>query len=145
MDEEQVRKMLAMSSCFAMDRTNGIANVCSTTPCACAASFVRLMERAAERCEQEQLWCIHSDATLCTFPDCECQRRPNRAVRSNQEGPVMDIVERLRHRHNSGCDADAGILLHAAAEIERLQELLRGVGANRYWEGRWRDEVKTNG
>lgn len=50
----------------------------------------------------------------------------------------MDIVERLRHRHNSGCDAD--ILLHAAAEIERLQELLRGVGANRYWEGRWRDE-----
>lgn len=26
-------------------------------------------------------------------------------------------------------------------EIERLQELLRGVGANRYWEGRWRDEV----
>lgn len=25
------------------------------------------------------------------------------------------------------------------AEIERLQELLRGTGANRYWEGRWRD------
>lgn len=54
MDEEQVRKMLAMSSCFAMDRTNGIANVCSTTPCACAASFVRLTERAVaaerERC-----------------------------------------------------------------------------------------------
>jgi hypothetical protein len=25
------------------------------------------------------------------------------------------------------------------AEIERLAELLRGVGANRYWEGRWRD------
>lgn len=27
------------------------------------------------------------------------------------------------------------------AEVERLRELLRGVGANRYWEGRWRDEV----
>lgn len=25
------------------------------------------------------------------------------------------------------------------AEIARLNELLRGVGANRYWEGRWRD------
>lgn len=25
-------------------------------------------------------------------------------------------------------------------EIERLQELLRGAGANRYWEGRWRDQ-----
>jgi len=29
----------------------------------------------------------------------------------------------------------------AIAEIERLQELLRGTGANRYWEGRWRDEA----
>lgn len=26
------------------------------------------------------------------------------------------------------------------AEVERLTELLRGTGANRYWEGRWRDE-----
>lgn len=25
------------------------------------------------------------------------------------------------------------------AEVARLQELLRGVGANRYWEGRWRE------
>ena len=24
------------------------------------------------------------------------------------------------------------------AEIARLNELLRGVGVNRYWEGRWR-------
>jgi len=32
----------------------------------------------------------------------------------------------------------------AHAEIERLQELLRGVGANRYWEGRWRDEAAEN-
>jgi chromosome segregation ATPase len=31
-----------------------------------------------------------------------------------------------------------------AAEIERLQELLRGVGANRYWEDRWRDEKAEN-
>jgi hypothetical protein len=29
-------------------------------------------------------------------------------------------------------------------EIERLNELLRGVGANRYWEGRYRDERKEN-
>lgn len=34
----------------------------------------------------------------------------------------------------------SGDLIAAHAEIERLQELLRGVGANRYWEGRWRDE-----
>jgi len=26
------------------------------------------------------------------------------------------------------------------AENERLQELLRNEGANRYWEGRWRDD-----
>jgi hypothetical protein len=26
------------------------------------------------------------------------------------------------------------------AEIDRLNELLRGEGANRYWEGRWRDD-----
>ena len=31
-------------------------------------------------------------------------------------------------------------VMEAADEIERLRELLRGVGANRYWEGRWRDE-----
>lgn len=30
------------------------------------------------------------------------------------------------------------------AEIERLHELLRSGGANRYWEGRWRDEAKEN-
>ena len=31
-----------------------------------------------------------------------------------------------------------------AVEIERLQELLRSDGANRYWEGRWRDaEAET--
>lgn len=30
------------------------------------------------------------------------------------------------------------------AEIERLNELLRGVGANRYWEGCWRDESAEN-
>ncbi len=27
----------------------------------------------------------------------------------------------------------------AMAEIDQLNELLRGTGANRYWEGRWRD------
>lgn len=26
------------------------------------------------------------------------------------------------------------------SENERLQELLRGIDANRYWESRWRDE-----
>jgi len=29
------------------------------------------------------------------------------------------------------------------AEIARLNELLRGTGANRYWEGRWRDDQKV--
>ena len=90
------------------------------------------------------------------------------AARSlNQEGRVMDIVERLRqgvgHRQEDCIDAERCMdkaadeierlqVLEAelytvlcernkqAAEIERPQELLRGVGANRYWEGRWRDE-----
>jgi hypothetical protein len=33
----------------------------------------------------------------------------------------------------------AKIIADQEAEIARLQELLRGIGANRYWEGRWRD------
>jgi hypothetical protein len=37
-------------------------------------------------------------------------------------------------------DADIDVLNDRNdAEIARLNELLRGVGANRYWEGRWRD------
>jgi hypothetical protein len=36
-------------------------------------------------------------------------------------------------------DPDAE-LKQLRAKVERLQELLRGIGANRYWEGRWRDE-----
>ena len=30
-------------------------------------------------------------------------------------------------------------LQNCAVENEMLHELLRGIGANRYWEGRWRD------
>jgi|SRR5215472_15149954 len=30
------------------------------------------------------------------------------------------------------------------SENARLQELLRGIGANRYWEERWRDADKEN-
>lgn len=65
---------------------------------------------------------------------------------------MTDIVERLRK------DADiwsiatntfsgpcaANLEREAADEIERLQELLRGTGANRYWEGCWRDERAEN-
>lgn len=36
------------------------------------------------------------------------------------------------------------LLDEQAAEIARLQELLRGIDANRYWEGRWRDEKAEN-
>ena len=32
-------------------------------------------ERHCDRPERGQLWCIQSDATLCTFPDCECPPR----------------------------------------------------------------------
>jgi hypothetical protein len=73
----------------------------------------------------------------------------------------VNIVERLRACHgiHSGdpecCCEDAAaeierleeLLWQEAGnrvEIERLQELLRGVGANRYWEGRWRDEAAEN-
>lgn len=50
---------------------------------------------------------------------------------------MTDIVEQLRAQpHILG-----PLYAEAADEIERLQELLRGVGANRYWEGRWREAV----
>ncbi len=57
---------------------------------------------------------------------------------------MTDIVTRLRF-DAARCEATfskgvASNIEEAAAEIERLQELLRGTGANRYWEGRWRDE-----
>jgi hypothetical protein len=39
---------------------------------------------------------------------------------------------------------ECSVVLDLQAELERLQELLRGVGANRYWEGRWRDEKADN-
>jgi len=35
-------------------------------------------------------------------------------------------------------------LAEAEDEIGRLEERLRGVGANRYWEDRWRDESAIN-
>jgi hypothetical protein len=55
-------------------------------------------------------------------------------------GELRAENERLR--------AEAGTLVQriaeGVAENERLNELLRGVGANRYWEGRWRDEAAEN-
>ena len=80
---------------------------------------------------------------------------------------MTDIVERLRACHGAN-SRDPGYCCQEAAEhierlktdakrmrndielrgreierlgreIERYAELLRGVGANRYWEGRWRD------
>ncbi|HTF76599.1 MAG TPA: hypothetical protein VK620_20100, partial [Bradyrhizobium sp.] len=36
-------------------------------------------------------------------------------------------------------DHIAGVVAEKDAEIARLNELLRSEGANRYWEGRWRD------
>jgi len=39
-------------------------------------------ERRCDKPERGQLWCIHSDATLCTFPDCECP--PRRAIRKDE-------------------------------------------------------------
>lgn len=66
---------------------------------------------------------------------------------------MSDIIERLRDRAAMLDEAerplsDAAI---AADEITRLQtennrllELLRSEGANRYWEGRWRDEAAAN-
>ena len=58
-----------------------------------------------------------------------------------------DIVERLRRLPPSPIafgDSEAdkrnrAEREEAADEIERLRELLRSEGANRYWEGRWRD------
>ena len=60
-----------------------------------------------------------------------------------------DIVKRLREvyslRGNTFSSYEVVALMgQAADEIERLQELLREVGANRYWEGRWRDSETDN-
>jgi hypothetical protein len=59
---------------------------------------------------------------------------------------VTDIVERLRYTATCGVPdfTNSKLLDEAADEIERLEALLRGVGANRYWEGRWRDEKTEN-
>jgi hypothetical protein len=35
-------------------------------------------------------------------------------------------------------------IVEAHALFDQLQELLRGTGANRYWEARWRDEAAEN-
>lgn len=56
----------------------------------------------------------------------------------------MDIVERLRACHGIPAGDPDCCCEAAAAEVERLRELLRGVGANRYWEGRWRDAAAEN-
>lgn len=53
---------------------------------------------------------------------------------------MSDIVERLRLSVTKGHEPTDEDAIGALAEIERLQELLRGTGANRYWEGRWRDD-----
>ena len=57
-----------------------------------------------------------------------------------------DLERRTRERlsvtkGHEPTDEDA---IGALAEIEQLQELLRGTGANRYWEGRWREEAADN-
>jgi hypothetical protein len=58
---------------------------------------------------------------------------------------MNDIAERLRQ----GVDPEniretESAMDEAAAEIARLQELLKGLGGQRYWQGRWRDEEAEN-
>jgi hypothetical protein len=53
---------------------------------------------------------------------------------------AADEIDRMREQvaalqASSGYEASI-----AQVEIDRLRELLRGTGASRYWEGRWRDE-----
>ena len=55
----------------------------------------------------------------------------------------VEIGRLTRERDLALANAD-GVYAKLMPEIERLQELLRGVGANRYWEGRWRDEAAEN-
>jgi hypothetical protein len=52
---------------------------------------------------------------------------------------MTDIVERLRAAGDREEGRPYSTMHEAADEIERLRELLRGTGANRYWEARWRD------
>lgn len=57
---------------------------------------------------------------------------------SAENGLLRDEIERLRAelavkaRFEDDCEK-------LRTEIERLRALLRSEGANRYWEGRWRD------
>jgi hypothetical protein len=63
---------------------------------------------------------------------------------------MSDLDERLRMW--PAADGQDGLssgyvealMREAADENKRLSELLRGTGANRYWEGRWRDEKAEN-
>ena len=58
-----------------------------------------------------------------------------------------DIVNRLLAAatpRKSGVLPPRSLYEEAAAEIARLYEALRSGGANRYWEGRWRDEAAEN-
>lgn len=61
----------------------------------------------------------------------------------DEQGRLRERADALEEKFR---DAEDGYVKAAAraevaqAEVDRLAELLRGVGANRYWEGRWRDE-----
>lgn len=75
--------------------------------------------------------------------------------------PLYDEIKRLRterlafateseerraenERLGRACNDRDELILDQHDEIERLQELLRDIGANRYWEGRWRDAKAEN-
>lgn len=68
---------------------------------------------------------------------------------------MSDIIDRLQFDATrcaaqyswgvaSNIEAAAAEITRLRAENEKLTELLRGTGANRYWEARWRDERAEN-
>ena len=73
---------------------------------------------------------------------CRCLYLPDHLT-TQRAGHIMRIAQEMEATILALCDAQD----EAQAEIERLKSLLdrHGVGpAERYWEGRWRDEAAEN-
>lgn len=72
--------------------------------------------------KREQLWCIHSDATLCSFPDCGCPPRDD--YYTTQLKQLQDEVEQIVTK---AVAAERERLAALDDEITRLRALLQSV------------------
>jgi hypothetical protein len=109
----------------------------------------------SDKVEWPALWfsprAVEADAWIPTSPDTRCMSELGKTKVFEQLRGWADRFERTTPLHKAmlreaadSWDAIVKERNELRAEIERLQGLLRGTGANRYWEGRWRDEAKEN-